>query len=410
MTVLIIGAGHAGVQTADSLRAEGYDQRILLCERTAHLPYQRPPLSKEQLLAGGTPMPLRGASFYADAGIELRRETDVVRIDAAQSRAHTRTGETIDYDDLVIASGAYARRPRCVGADLEGIATLRTVEDARVLAERLAHGSGRVVVVGAGFIGLEFAAVAAACGLDVTVIDFAQRAMQRVLSPAMSDYFAELHAGLGIDLRFGEGLDRFLGEDGHVSGVVGTSGTVYSCDFVVVGLGVEVDESLAVSAGCAVERGIVVDDHLRTSVPHVFAVGDIAVFPSSRTGGPLRLESVQHATDSAKTLARTLAGQPTRYDAVPWFWSHQGTAKLQIAGLSHPDDTVIERGDRSVGRFSTFLFREGRLAAVESVGAPADHVAARRLLEHDSWITPAEAGDPGFDLKGFARSLASAPA
>ncbi|GGA72391.1 oxidoreductase [Pseudoclavibacter endophyticus] len=407
MGVVIIGAGHAGVQAAESLRTEGYEGAITLLEKTPHLPYQRPPLSKDYMKAAGepAPLPMRGEAFYAQHGIELRTGADVTGIDADTRLVRLADGEQLAYDDVIVAVGADARRASCEGVGLAGVEYLRTVDDAATLRAQLDAGHGRVVVVGAGFIGLEFAAVAAKRGLEVTVIDFAQRPMQRVLTPSMSEHFVRVHEGLGVTLRFNEGLDRFVGANGRVAGVVGTSGAHYPCDFAVVGLGVVTDEALAEGAGLGYDRGILVDEYLRSTVPHVYAIGDVAVFPSKRAGAPLRLESVQNATDMAKTVAKTVAGDPTEYDVAPWFWSNQGPAKLQIAGLADPADIVIERGDRETGKFSQFLFRDERLVAVESVNRPADHVASRKLLEHGATITMEQARDPEFDLKAYARAL-----
>ncbi|MCG2621840.1 FAD-dependent oxidoreductase [Arthrobacter sp. I2-34] len=409
MSTVIIGAGHAGVQAAESLRTEGYADRIVLLDKAEHLPYQRPPLSKDYIKAGGdpAPLPLRGAAFYGEHDIDLRTGVEVVRIDSQAQLVFVKGGEPIPYNELIIAAGAEARRAHCAGNGLEGINYLRTVEDAETLRAQLDRGYGRVVVVGAGFIGLEFAAVAAQRGLDVTVIDFAQRPMQRVLSPSMSDYFTQVHTDLGVKLHFDEGLDHFVGEQGRVTAVAGTSGVTYPCDFAVVGLGVVTDEDLAAAGRIECDRGILVDEYLSTNVPHVYAIGDLAVFPSHHFGGNLRLESVQNATDMAKTVAKTIAGNPSRYDIAPWFWSNQGPVKLQIAGLADPADVVIERGNRSTGKFSQFLFRDGQLVAVESVNAPADHVAARKLLEHDAGITMEQARDHDFDLKAYARNLSS---
>lgn len=408
MTVAIIGAGHAGVQAAESLRVEGYDGRIILIDKGAHLPYQRPPLSKEFMAAGGDPaaLPLRGAAFYDNHAIELRTSSEVVGIDPVLHTVQLRSGEKIGYDDLIVAVGADARRATCPGAELEGLCYLRTIDDAVDLRRRLDDAQGgRVVVVGAGFIGLEFASTAAQRGFDVTVIDIVDRPMQRALSPAMSDHFAAVHTEKGVRLVFGEGLDRFEGREGRAAGVVGTSGAVYPCDLVVVGLGVTIECAAAADAGIAGAQGIPVDEFLQTTAARIYAIGDVAQFPWAATGRKLRLESVQNATEMARTVARTIAGTPTRYDIVPWFWSHQGTAKLQIAGLAEAFDTVVHRGDPSAGAFSQFLFQGDALVAVESVNSPADHVAARKLLAHRDPLTPVQVGDPAFDLRAYARRL-----
>ena len=406
MSVVIIGAGHAGIQLAESLRNEGFRQEITLLEATSHLPYQRPPLSKDFMKIDGDPttIPLRGEHFYRDHNIDLRLGAKVSKINAEGQTVSLVSGEVIPYESLVIAMGADARRADCEGNQLAGISYLRTVEDAELLRNQLDSGFKNVVVVGAGFIGLEFAAVAAKRGVNVTVIDFAQRPMQRVLTPSMSDYFHDLHTGMGVKLHFDEGLSRFIGENGTVTAIEGTSGALYPCDFAVVGLGVVTDDSLAIEAGIECDRGITVNEYLETNQPNIYAIGDISVFPSKHFGANLRLESVQNATDMAKTIAKTLVGQKTKYDIAPWFWSNQGDAKLQIAGLANPSDVVIERGNRAQGKFSQFLFRDEKLVAVESVNSPADHVAARKLLEHDTGITMAQARDPEFDIKQFAKN------
>lgn len=411
MSVIIIGAGHAGVQAAESLRTAGYGDAVVLLDKDDRLPYQRPPLSKDYMKADSdaTPLPLRGEGFYADHEIDLRTDSEVVRIDPGASEVHTSRGDVLPFTDLIIAAGADARRATCSGAlDLQGVHYLRTVSDAEALRSRLDGGARRVVVVGAGFIGLEFAAVAAQRGLDVTVIDFAQRPMQRVLSPSMSAYFAQVHQDLGVKLSFDEGLGHFIGDGGRITGVIGTSGKIYPCDLAVVGLGVNTDQPLADSAGIACDRGILVDEHLLTNVPHIYAIGDLALFPARGSGHHLRLESVQNATDMAKTVARSIASSsPVRHHATPWFWSNQGPARLQIAGIADPAGVVVERGDRHAGKFSQFIFHDGKLVAVESVNAPADHVAARKLLEHDASITMEQARDQAFDLKAHARALST---
>lgn len=407
MTAVIIGAGHAGVQAAESLRNEGYGKRIVLLDRAAHLPYQRPPLSKDYMKPDGDPhpMPLRGAAFYGEHDIDLELGAEVTEIDAAAKSVRLRAGRDIPYGELIIATGAEARRATCVGSDLAGIHYLRTLEDAEALRAQLTLGQGRVVVVGAGFIGLEFAAVAAQRGLEVTVIDFASRPMQRVLTPSMSDYFAQVHRELGVHLHFEEGLARFAGTNGRVTGVEGTTGTSYPCDFAVVGLGVATDDALFASAGAACTAGLLVDECLRTNLPDVYAIGDVAVFPSRRFGGSLRLESVQNATDMGRTVAKNIVGPPERYDVSPWFWSNQGPARLQIAGLADPADAVVERGARASGKFSQFIFRDGNLVAVESVNSPAHHVAARKLLGSESAVTLEELRQHDFDLKGYMKGL-----
>lgn len=409
MSVTIIGAGHGGVQAAESLRNEGYGGTIRLLEKSRQLPYQRPPLSKDFLKASSdpAPLPLRDDSFYESNDIELHLGKTVTGIDSAALRVHCQDGSTFDSERIVIASGAAARRADCPGHDLDGIHYLRTLEDAEMLHSRVQSGTGRVVVVGAGFIGLEFAALAASQGYEVSVIDFAERPMQRVLSETMSNYFATAHDRAGVQMSFGEGLAQFEGEGGHVSAVRGTSGRLYPCDFAVVGLGVSVD-AFTDDSSIITPRGVEVNEYLQTSVGNIFAIGDIAIYPSIRYGRQLRLESVQNASDMGKKVAANIVGNPKPFDPIPWFWSTQGNLRLQIAGLSEGFQETVLRGDIESGRFSLFLFRDDSLVAVESLGSPADHVAARKILETGLLISRAQAEDQNFDLREYAKNGTSA--
>lgn len=404
--VVIVGAGHAGVEAAESLRREGHEGSIVLLDAARELPYQRPPLSKEYVAqAEPAPLPLRGERFYEERGIELRLGERVTGIDRGSREVTTEAGDRIGYDRLVLAVGAIGRTATCEGADLDGIIGLRTVRDAERMRERLERAS-RVVVVGAGFIGLEFASAAEERGIPTTVIDFAARPMQRVLSPVMSERFARLHTARGATLVFGEGLERFEPDgDGRVAAVVGTSGASYSADLVVVGLGVLPAVQLAEDAGLLVDNGVVVDESLQSSDPAIFAIGDCASYPSAHWPGQIRLEAVQNATEQARTVARSILGRREPYVAVPWFWTVQAGEKLQIAGIARPDMTTVVLGDPFAGRCSVLGFVDGELVCVESVQAPADHTAARRILASPRRPSEAEAAQEGFSLKAFAAAL-----
>ncbi|WP_111766404.1 NAD(P)/FAD-dependent oxidoreductase [Nakamurella deserti] len=413
--VVVVGSGQSGIQLVDSLRSEGFDGDVDLFGDEPHLPYQRPPLSKDFLAVaggdtggGGTALPLRAERFFADRAVTFHRGVAVAAVATAAGTVATADGHVLAYDDLVLATGARNRELRIPGADLAGVHSLRTLDDAVRLQSEL-RTARRALVVGAGFIGLEFAASARAHGVEVTVLELAPRMMGRVLSPEMSDHFHELHAAGGVRTHFGEGITELRGEDGRVTTGVGTSGTAYPADLVVVGVGVVPSTGLAQQAGLAVGNGIVVDEYLRTGDPHIWALGDCCAFPDARTGELVRLESVQNAVDQAKTLARTLAGTPTPYTATPWFWSHQGENRLQIAGLIPTDADSVRRGDPAGGSFSVFRFVAGAFAGAESVNSAADHLAARRILDRRLPLTPAEAADPAFDLKAYSRTT-SVPA
>ena len=407
MGVVIIGGGQAGLQTADSLRSGGYTGRISVIADEPGLPYQRPPLSKDYLTPGKDPsaLPLRGRSFFAEKDIELRDGVAAQAVDRAAQTVTLTDGDVLPYRHLVFAAGAANRVLRCPGADLPGVHGLKTLTDAQTLHGALAAARD-VVVVGAGFIGLEFAAAARAHGCTVTVLEFAARPMGRVLSPEMADFFAAAHLENGVRLRLNEGIDHFeAGPGGRVSAAVSSTGARYPADLVVAGIGVVPNDGLAAAAGLETNNGIVVDEALRTADPAVLAVGDCASFPSPHASGRIRLESVQNATDQGRHAARTILGGPAPYADLPWFWSTQGSHRLQIAGLSAPGDQYVVNGDPGSGRFSILCFRDGRLAAVESVNSPADHMGARRLLAADHGPSPEEAAAPGFSLKSHARQL-----
>lgn len=402
--VVVVGGGQAGLQVADTLRAEGYEGEITVLADEACRPYQRPPLSKDYLAPGGTPEPLalRGPRFAEERRVELRTGVTATAVDRQRRTVRLDTGEEFSYTHLVLATGAANRRLTCPGADLEGVHGLRTLADADRLRAELATAR-RVAVVGAGFIGLEFAAAARARGIEVTVLEFAPRPMGRALSAVTGEWFAAAHTRAGVDLRLNEGIAGCEG-DGRVEAVVSATGQRYPADLVVVGIGVVPNTGLAERAGLAVANGVVVDAALRTSDPAVLAVGDCANFPSAHLGAPVRLESVQNATDQARHAARTILGAEAGYTALPWFWSQQGPWRLQIAGLSAPGDTTVVRGDPDGGRFSVYCFRDGVLTAVESVNSPADHMTARKLIAGRVPLTPEQAADRAVDLKGLARS------
>jgi 3-phenylpropionate/trans-cinnamate dioxygenase ferredoxin reductase subunit len=402
-SVVIVGAGHAGVQAAASLREEGFAGPIALISDEAELPYQRPPLSKaflkgEMDLAG---LPLRAEKFFADHRIDLRLGEKVLRIDRASARVELVSGASAPYDHLILATGARQRVLRAPGVNLQGVFTLRAILDAQAIRETLGSGK-RVVVIGAGFIGLEIAATALALGGEVTIVEIA-KPLGRAVSPKMSDFFLEAHKAFGARFRLGVGVNAIHGAGGHVTEVELSDGTRLPADVVIVGVGVTAENALASEAGLTCANGIVVDEFLRTSDPKISAIGDCAEFPSVSLSAPLRLESVQNATDQARAVARGITGKPERYDALPWFWSDQGDLKLQIAGLSHGVNQWVLRGDPASRAFAMFGFRNGALAVVETVNRGAEHMAARRIIGAMP-LTPEQAADVTFDLRKLALS------
>ena len=401
-SVVIVGAGHAGVQAAASLREDGYDGEIVLLSDERELPYQRPPLSKaflkgEMELHG---LPLRAEAFYRDRRIDLRLGVRAIRIDRAAHRVALADGGSVGYGHLILATGARQRRLDVPGVDLPGVFALRNIADATALRARIAAGL-KVVVIGAGFIGLEVAATAAKLGAEVSVVEIA-RPMGRAVSPVLSEFYVEAHRAFGARLFLGVGVKAIKGQ-GRAEAVVLSDGEVLPADLALVGVGVTAEDSLAREAGLECANGVVVDAHLATSDPDISAIGDCAAFPNATLGFSTRLELIQNAVDQAKCVAARLAGKPAPYDALAWFWSDQGDLKLMIAGLSHDVDQWVVRGDPATRAFSTFGFRGGKLAVVELVNRAGDHAAAKRIFATGKTMTPEQAADPAFDIRALAK-------
>ncbi|MGH6777414.1 MAG: NAD(P)/FAD-dependent oxidoreductase [Bradyrhizobium sp.] len=397
--VVIVGAGHAGFQLAASLRQLGFAERVYLVNDEAHLPYQRPPLSKAYIkgTAGPDSLFFRPAKFYDDQKIELVSD-HAASIDRAARKLKLASGATLDYGHLVLATGARNRLLDLPNANLPDIRYLRILDQSEALRACLSSHE-RVVIIGAGFIGLEFAATARIKGLEVDVIELASRVMARAVTAVVSDYFQERHRAAGIRIHLGVQATAIEAEGGKVTGVSLSDGRHLPADLVVVGVGVLPNAELAAEAGLAVASGIIVDEHLLTSDPNISAIGDCALFASPRFGGSLRLESVQNATDHARCAAARLTGADKLYDGQPWFWSDQGEDKLQIAGLTTGYDRVVLRGEPSERAFSAFCYKAGKLVGIESVNRAGDHMFGRRLLGADRSITPEQAVDQSFDLK-----------
>ena len=404
--VAIIGAGQAGFQAAASLRDSGFAGRVILIGDEPVLPYQRPPLSKSYLAgqSGADDLWLRPTEFYAKHQIDLVCGDAVAAIDRGQRRLHLASGIEFSWDHLVIATGAGCRPLAVPGAELDGVLTLRTLADADALRQRLEEAR-EVVVVGAGFIGLEFASVALARGSLVHIIEVTRKPMGRVVSMPVSRFFTEAHIGWGADVGLGTGIARIFGAGGRVTGVETTDGRLIPADLVLICIGVIPNAGLARDAGLTVDDGIVVDEYLVTSDPAISAIGDCANFPTPFAPARVRLESVQNAVDQGRCVADRLAGRPAPYQKVPWFWSDQGDLKLQIAGITIGHDQSVLRGDPANRSFSVFCFRGRRLIGVESVNRTADHVIARRLLAGDPLLSPEQAADETYDLRAHARSL-----
>lgn len=379
---MIVGGGQAGFQVAVSLRDHGWAAPIAIVDDGDRLPYSRPPLSKEYL---HDPEPadlsLRPQAFYDRAGIELRLGQRADRIVPGEQAVVLADGTRLEYDHLVLATGSSPRRLALPGADLAGVVTLRDHADAAHLRERLA-AAPRVVIVGGGFIGCEIAAAAVRAGGTVTILEAAERLMQRVVSPPVSEYALGQHVAHGVVVRLGAAVTALEGAEGRVAAVVLAGGERIAADLVLIAVGVIPAAGLAEAAGLEVADGIVVDADLRTSDPRISALGDCASFPSPHAGGVIRLESVQNAVDQAKHIAARIAGSASgqAYAATPWFWTHQYDDTIQIAGIGLPGDEFVVAPGATAAKFSVYRFRGGRLAAVESVNSPRDHRRARTLV------------------------------
>ncbi|WP_421788899.1 NAD(P)/FAD-dependent oxidoreductase [Hyphobacterium sp.] len=394
--IIIVGAGQAGVQLADSLRREGFDGPITLVGDENQPPYQRPPLSKAFLLdqIEEARLPLRPYAFYEQRNIIPRFGVRVTAIDRAAKTITLDTGETLSYARLALCLGTSVRIPPIPGADRPHVHVLRTLDDSLALKRAMADANS-VAVIGGGFIGLEVAASARKLGKQVTVIEALDRVMKRAVSEPVSRFFEDLHRSEGAGLRL-ETLTARIDE----ATLELSDGETIPADLVVLGTGVSPCDDLAVSAGLDCDNGIIVDEYCRTSDPDIVAAGDCANHPNFLTGERLRLESVQNAIDEAKIAAKTLTGTLDIYKAVPWFWSDQYDIKLQMAGLSMDTDESVMRGDPASGSFSIFYFKDGLVMAADSINAPADHMAARRILANEQRdLTPQQAADREFDLK-----------
>jgi 3-phenylpropionate/trans-cinnamate dioxygenase ferredoxin reductase subunit len=403
--LVIVGGCYAGFQVAASAREHGYAEPIRIVCEEPEPPYQRPPLSKGYLMgkvARGA-LPLRGEVFYREHSIELALGVRATAIDPGSRTVTLSDGRRLEYRQLALTTGATPRMLPVPGGDLDGVLPVRSLADADRLRERLPEIAS-VVVVGAGYIGLETASALCAMGKAVTVIEAQPRVLARSTSPALSAFFTRQHRARGVIIRLDDQVARIEGKNGRAIAVVLADGEKVAADLVIVGIGVAPNVELAASHGLAQSQGIVVDRFARTGAPDIFAAGDNTWHPNPYADGQIRLESVQNAIDQGKTVAAALTGQQKPYDAVPWFWSDQFELKLQTAGLSTGYDRIVQRGDPESAKFSLFYFAGERLIAVDSVNRPADHMLARRLVAARANFAAEKAGDEGFDL----RSLLSA--
>jgi 3-phenylpropionate/trans-cinnamate dioxygenase ferredoxin reductase subunit len=398
-TVIIVGASHAGAQAIDSLRREGFKGRIVLVGDESYLPYQRPPLSKKYLL-GELPierLAIRAATFYEQHQVDKRLNTRATRIDPAQKLLRLGDGSELSYDKLILCVGSRVRKLTCPGSTLKGVHYVRTVDDIKQMQPEFGPGK-RMVVIGAGYIGLETAAAARKLGLEVVVLEMADRCLNRVTAPVVSDFYTRRHAQAGVQLLVNTRVEALLGAQ-QVEAVQCAGGETIPADIVVVGVGIVPEVELAQAAGIKCDNGIVVDQHCCTSDPNIYAAGDCTNHPSIRYGGRVRLESVDNAVEQARVAASCICGKSIEHAHTPWFWSDQYEVKLQTAGLMQGHDVQVVRGDPQSGQFSVWYFKEGELLAVDAINRPGDFMTAKRWIGERKHPDPVKVADVAQDLK-----------
>jgi 3-phenylpropionate/trans-cinnamate dioxygenase ferredoxin reductase component len=399
--LVIVGAGQAAAQAIQTLRQNDSAGRISLVGAEGFPPYQRPPLSKKYL--AGTferdRLYLKPPPFYESRDVDLLLGSRAARLERGAQIVRLDDGRELSYDRMLLATGSRPRRIDLPGADLPGIHYLRSIEDADGIAAAVRPGA-QAVIVGAGYIGLEVAAVLRGLGLEVTVLEAANRVMGRVVCPQVSAFYERRHEAAGVTILTGTGVAGFRG-DAAVEAVATTGGRTFPCDLVVVGIGVVPNIELASEAGLECSDGIHVDTCARTSDPRIVAAGDCTIHPHPFAKRKIRLESVHNAVEQAKAAAFSILGREQPFVDVPWFWSDQYDLKLQIAGLSLDYDEVVVRGDLASGRFAVYYLAEGRPVAIDAVNSPRDFMNGKKLLAEKPLVTPAQIADETFDLSSL---------
>lgn len=402
-TFVILGAGHAGGRAAQAMRQHGFEGRIILVGEEPHVPYERPPLSKDLITsdAGLEKVQLHEAGWYAEQNIELILGTAAVSLDAGAKTVGLADGRSLSFDKLMFATGARVRRLPIKGADLDGVFYLRTIEDSDAIKARLGEGVN-VTVIGGGFIGLETAGSAVKLGASVTVLEAADRLMGRSLAPEVAAWFAKMHKERGVDLHLGVSIAAIEGDEA-VTGVRLGDGGVIPADLVVIGIGIVPNVEIAEAAGLKVENGIVVDDHGQTSHPDIYAVGDVANQPNAFTGRRMRLESYQNAQDQAAAVARNMCGADEVYEDSLWVWSDQHDVNLQMTGAPETWDELVWRGDPDEAGATVFYLAGGRVVAVNTINNGRDMRPAQRLMHSGKTFDAAALSDMSVKLLKLAK-------
>lgn len=402
MRYIVVGAGHAGGFAVAALRQSGFEGEIVLFGEEPHLPYQRPPLSK-QYLAGEWEVDrvyLRKSDFYEQSAIQLELGTAIAALDTERNTVVTADDREFEYDELLLTVGSRPRVLPLPGAELDGVFYLRTLNDVQRIRERMTPGKS-LVIVGGGYIGLEVASAGIKAGLAVTVLEMEERVLQRVTTPEMSAFYTDVHSEHGVTVKVNAQVTGFEGT-GSVTHVSCADGSRIETDLAIIGAGIVPNVELAEAAGIECDNGIMVDDHCRTSAEHVFAAGDCTNHPSALLGRRVRLESVPNATDQARVAAANMCGDPKVYDSVPWFWSDQYDLKLQMVGFSNEGDTQVLRGDMADREFAVFYLKDGHLIAADAVNCPRDFLVYKRLVADRAKIAPERLRDTTTPAKELA--------
>ena len=401
--LVIVGGGQSAAQCVLTLKRNDFKNKITLISEEKHIPYQRPPLSKEYLSdeVALERVYMKSKEFYDQNNVEIISSTKVIAIDRSKKSLTLSNTENLQYENLVLATGSRVRKLEVEGSHLSNINYLRTIEEADQLKKYFKLGK-KLVVIGAGYIGLEVAAAAIKKGLGVTVIEMADRVMNRTVDPIISKYFDSLHRSKGAEIILNAALERFEGRK-QVEKVICSNGKILEADGVVVGVGIMPNQEIAKSAGLTCNNGIVVDEYGRTEDPFIFACGDCTNHPNPSLNKNLRLESVHNALEQAKTVAFSLIGKPKKYDQVPWFWSDQYEEKLQIVGLSEDYDEIVTRGSMTERNFMLFYLKKGELIAINSVNNPKEFLISKKLVANKLKISSDVLCDQSTDLKNLLK-------
>ncbi len=396
---IVIGASHAAAQLTTSLRQEGWEGDILVIGDEPYLPYHHPPLSKTFLSGDKTieDLFIRPAAFYEKNNIQFK-QGHVTAINRAQQTLTLSDGTNLSYDKLALCMGARVRKASIVGEELAGVHYLRNIADVKGIQPYVAKDK-RAVIIGGGYIGLETAAALRKQGMDVVVLEMADRILQRVTAPELSEFYTRIHREEGVKIHTGISASAIVG-DGRVEKVICSNGAEFPADVVIIGVGVLPNVELAQEAGIEVDNGIIVDEFCRTNDAHIVAAGDCANHFNAIYGRRMRLESVPNASEQGKTAAASLCGLTKAYKSLPWFWSDQYDLKLQIAGLSQGYDQVVVRGDKLASRsFAAFYFKDGHLIAADCINRPQEFMLSKKIITENIVIEASRLEDESISVK-----------